>query len=154
MTSRKALQGVAPLTLVIPDGGAGQYVYARHLLEADRIDEESAQRLVDEGFLRWVSVDENGLITPLDEAGKADKAAPKETGGTPAQAASQAGDPVEANEVLQRRAAAAAKLPADGSAPDGRAATEVWVEYAVRQGYDRETVEKSSKDDIRALFKG
>jgi hypothetical protein len=57
-------------------------------------------------------------------------------------------------DVDAKRQAAAAKLPADGSAPDGRAAHEVWVEYAVRKGYDRETVEKSSKDDIRALFKG
>jgi hypothetical protein len=70
-------------------------------------------------------------------------------------AVAQAGDEqAKADAVEAKRAAAAAKLPADGSAPDGRAATEVWVEYAVRQGYDRETVEKSSKDDIRALFKG
>ncbi len=49
----------------------------------------------------------------------------------------------------QKRAAARAKLPADGSAPHHNAAPEVWVEYAVKQGLDRAEAEKASKEDLR-----
>lgn len=59
----------------------------------------------------------------------------------------------EAHQVSAKRTAAKASLPADGSAPDGRASREVWAEYAVAKGYDRTVVESSSRDDIKALFK-
>lgn len=52
-------------------------------------------------------------------------------------------------ELDRRREAARAKLPSDGSAPDGRASHEVWVEYAVARGLSREEAEKASKDDLR-----
>ena len=52
-------------------------------------------------------------------------------------------------EQEQKRAAARAKLPADGSAPDGRASTEVWVEYAVSRGLDRTEAEKASREDLK-----
>ncbi len=51
--------------------------------------------------------------------------------------------------VEQKRAAARSKLPADGSAPDGRASHEVWVEYAVSKGLDRSEAEKASKEDLK-----
>lgn len=52
-------------------------------------------------------------------------------------------------ELDRRREAARAKLPSDGSAPDGRASHEVWVEYAVARSLSREEAEKASKDDLR-----
>lgn len=54
----------------------------------------------------------------------------------------------------QRRRSAAAKLPADGSAPDGRAGQDVWVEYAVSKGMDRTEAEKASPKDLREALKG
>ncbi len=55
----------------------------------------------------------------------------------------------ESAETQRRRDAAKAKLPADGSAPHHNAATEVWVEYAVKQGLSREESEKASKEDLK-----
>ncbi len=55
----------------------------------------------------------------------------------------------ENTETERKRAAARAKLPADGSAPDGRASQEVWVEFAVARGLDRTEAEKASKEDLR-----
>ena len=52
----------------------------------------------------------------------------------------------------QERAAARSKLPPDGSAPRGNASHDVWVEFAVLKGYDRAEVEKTDRDDIKALF--
>lgn len=55
----------------------------------------------------------------------------------------------EQQELEAKRAEARAKLPADGSAPDGRAAEAVWVEYAVLQGLDRAEAEKAGKEELR-----
>jgi hypothetical protein len=60
-------------------------------------------------------------------------------------------DPGRVNEVEQARSVAAAKLPEDGSAPDGRAGKDVWVEYLVRRGYDRGEVEKQEKPELQKL---
>ncbi len=49
----------------------------------------------------------------------------------------------------RRQAAARAKLPSDGSAPDGRASEDVWVEYAVARGMDRDEASKAGKEEIR-----
>jgi hypothetical protein len=153
--AKKMLQGAAPLTLVIPAGGVGRYVYANALIDPDEVGEAEAERLVTEKYLRWVEVGDEGQVMPLDADGSPVEGAPTGTGGSPAVAGSAQDSTLSADpDVLARREAAQAKLPQDGSMPDGRAAQEVWVEYAVRKGYDRETVEKSSKDDIRALFKG
>ncbi len=54
-------------------------------------------------------------------------------------------------EVAERRAAAQAKLPQDGSAPDGRASQEVWVEYLVKRGSNYDDVKDADKADLRAL---
>jgi hypothetical protein len=51
------------------------------------------------------------------------------------------------------REAAKAKLPADGTAPDGRAAKDVWVEYAVVKGMDRGEAEKADKAELIAALK-
>lgn len=62
-------------------------------------------------------------------------------------------DPGVVNEQQQARSAAAAKLPEDGTAPDGRAGKDVWVEYLVRKGYDRAEVEKQDKAELTKLAK-
>src|SRR4051812_20324649 len=56
-------------------------------------------------------------------------------------------DPEAAKE--QERAAARSKLPEDGSAPKGNASRQVWVEYAVVKGYDRDAMEGADRDEIR-----
>ncbi len=53
--------------------------------------------------------------------------------------------------VEKQRAAAREKLPADGSAPDGRAAEAVWVEYAVKQGFDYAEASKAGKAELQKL---
>ncbi len=57
-------------------------------------------------------------------------------------------------ELTAEQQAARAKLPADGSAPDGRASAEVWVEYAVTQGLDRAEAAKAGKDELRRALAG
>ncbi len=56
-------------------------------------------------------------------------------------------------EVQRKRDEAKAKLPADGSAPDGRASDAVHVEYLVGKGFSRDEVEKASGKDLRDLTK-
>lgn len=148
--NKKMLQGVAPLSLVIPTGGVGKYVYAGGLLDPAEVDTAEAERLVDEKYLRWVEVDADGLVRAMD----ADGNAPVESAGGAAKLGStRDGTLSDDPEVLARREAAAAKLPADGSAPDGRAAHEVWVEYAVRSGMDRTEAEKAPKSELVAALK-
>lgn len=48
-----------------------------------------------------------------------------------------------------KRAAARAKLPADGSAPHHNAGKDQWVEYAVGKGVDRAEAEKVSVAELR-----
>lgn len=56
-------------------------------------------------------------------------------------------------EVADRRAAARAKLPVDGSAPHGNASKEVWVEYLAARGYDYGELSKQDKADLVELTK-
>lgn len=55
----------------------------------------------------------------------------------------------EQEETGRRQAEAKSQLPADGSAPDGRASDAVWVEYAVARGMDRGEATKAGKAEIR-----
>jgi hypothetical protein len=48
-----------------------------------------------------------------------------------------------------RRDEAAAKLDDMGGIPDGRSSEAVWVEYAVRQGLDRDEARKAGKEELR-----
>ncbi len=56
-------------------------------------------------------------------------------------------------DVAEKRAAAQAKLPADGSLPDGRAGRDVWVEYLVRDGASYDDVKDADKADLMELAK-
>ena len=55
-------------------------------------------------------------------------------------------------EVAKRRTAAAAKLDEIGGTPDGRHGDDVWVEYAVRQGFDYVEASKAGKDELRKVL--
>lgn len=142
--SREMLQGVAPLTLVIPGSGQARYVHRNALFDPAEVDAATVERLVGRNFLRRVRVDADGMVTPLGDDGGASKDAPVESAG----GAPQAG-PVDSGdtdpEVLHRRAAAAAKLPPDGSMPRHTHGEDVWVEYAVRDGVDRGEAERLGK---------
>lgn len=62
-------------------------------------------------------------------------------------------DPGVVNELQQARAAAAAKLPTDGSAPDGRASQAVWVEYLAAKGYSYDELASQDKAELQKLAK-
>jgi hypothetical protein len=51
------------------------------------------------------------------------------------------------------RVAAREKLPEDGSLPDGRAAHPVWVEAAVKNGYDYKAAKASTKPELMELLR-
>lgn len=56
-------------------------------------------------------------------------------------------------DLEEKRAAAKAKLPADGSAPDGRLAQPVWVEYLVSRGSNYDDVQGVDKAELIELAK-
>lgn len=60
-------------------------------------------------------------------------------------------DEVDADEA-KRRADAAGKLDEIGGAPDGRHSEDVWVEFAVRQGFDRAEAKRAGKDELRKVL--
>lgn len=60
-------------------------------------------------------------------------------------------NPATDTEVEAKRAAARAKLPTDGSRPDGRAAQAVWVEYLVTKGYSYDAVVNEPKATLMEL---
>lgn len=59
----------------------------------------------------------------------------------------------DADVTAGKRAAARAKLPEDGSAPDGRAGHDVWVEYLAARGYDYFELAKQEKSELVSLAK-
>lgn len=52
------------------------------------------------------------------------------------------------------RVKAREKLPADGAAPDKRAAEATWVEYAVSKGYSYDEAKAAGKAELVTLFTG
>lgn len=126
-------------------------VYKGGLLAADAPEIE---HLVASNMVQRVTVGDAAVSTGLNADGGLGEATPPEEPPappihTPADMAA-----VDA-ETERRRAEARAKLPVDGSAPDGRAGEEVWVEYAVTQGLDRDEATKAGKAELRkALGKG
>ncbi len=175
----KMLRGKAPLTSLAASGlTPGRLLYRGGLADPATVSQAEQERLVREGFLEWVEADGEGwkltdadgdeavLVGDPHRPGDGDPADPgvvnvpaerPDLNDLPAPPA----DPGTLNEpkpvddeasAEERRAAARAKLPEDGSAPKGSASQEVWAEYAVAQGYDRAEVEKASRDDLRALF--
>lgn len=58
-----------------------------------------------------------------------------------------------ARELVEKRAAARAKLPADGSLPHHAAGQPVWVEYLAGKGYDYDALATQEKADLVELAK-
>lgn len=120
----------------VPDGATPEEI--RHHLDMRMIEE------IEEGV---PGIDADGALV-LDPA-------PDRTGQQPAAAdpGPAEDEPEPDGDAAAVRAAAAAKLPPDGRAPDGRAAKAVWVEYGVTRGHDRAELERTDKPDLVALLK-
>jgi hypothetical protein len=106
----------------------------------DGQDPKRLKHLIDSGLVKEVGKDADAGLAP-NAAVVPDEFAT--TGGAKAEVESGQA------EIDRKQAEAKAKLPADGSAPDGRAGHEVWVEYAVVRGMDRDEATKAGKDEIR-----
>lgn len=171
MAAEKMLRGRAALTVV--RGTPGRHVYRNEVVDPRLVYPEDTDRLVAEGFLEWVV--KKGEDYTLVQDGPSGDAGDSVTVGTtsadvsPQAQQSEGNDPADpgltnspakteapavdtaAAEVEKRRAAARAKLPSDGSAPDGRAADQVYVEYLVGKGYGRVELEKTDREELKKL---
>ncbi len=156
----KMLRGKAPLTMWRGNGGPGGNLYRGGVLDPESVDPVDRDRLVSEGYLEWVVRDgETFRLAEDTDTGKAgdpvtvgDAAVvdpDEQDNGTVNSRAQTVGDP----DAEAKRADARRQLPQDGSAPDGRKSDAVFVEYLVKNGYDRTEVEKASGGDLRRLAK-
>ncbi len=137
-----AYQVVAECAHVTTSGGL-RLLY-KGAFVPDDCDRDRLQHLVDAGLVKEVKSADDTPLAPNAAIVPDEFAA---TSGGSAQP-----DTSEDDETAKQREAAAAKLPTDGTAPDGRASKEVWVEYAVRSGMDRGEAEKASKEDLRGAL--
>lgn len=98
---------------------------------------------------------QNGYVVKVgDDATGGVDANGAPSGVTPTPDEQDAADRAKADADLEeKRAAAKAKLPADGSAPDGRLGQPVWVEYLVSKGSNYDDVKDVDKDQLVALAK-
>lgn len=178
----KFLRGKAPLTIWRGAmSGPGGHLYRGGLLEPNQVDPKNRDRLVAEGFLEWVvrdgeqfklaedtSTGEKGDPVTVGDSGvvpasETDPGTVNLTGMELAEAARLAEVAAESDaaamaradaEVAEKRAAAKAKLPADGSAPHGNASRDVWVEFLAGKGYDySELAKQENKADLIDLAK-
>ncbi len=145
MTARYQVVGECAHAVVTDVSGvsAMQLLYKGAFLP-DNVDPDRLKHLLETGLAVEVE-DEDDAIAP--------NAAVAQDGNVGIPSLNQAGIVDEDPEVAAKRAEAKAKLPADGSAPDGRASKDTWVEYAVAQGMDREEAEKADKSDLVAALK-
>ena len=163
--SEDLLRGVAPLTMA--RSVSGSYlppIYRGQMVRARQLNPDDLERLTDWGYLAPVSAGDGhsavagAALPPVighdDEVFLVDHPSAKEpvlsTG--PERSATLDREKAKAEtEVADKRAAAKAKLPADGSAPDGRAAQAVWVEYLVSKGSRYDDVKDADKADLQKL---
>lgn len=131
-------------------------LYRGAILPAD-VTEDRIRHLLDVNLITEVP---DGTLAGVDAAGVAvaHGAAGPVPPGQDSDSDGEDGDDEEPDDEVNGdaatiQAAAKAKLPADGSAPDGRASKAVWVEYGVSKGYDRASLEAEEKPTIVALFK-
>jgi hypothetical protein len=164
MTDRYQVVGECAHVNVVGIGGVAsvQLIY-KGAFVPEGIDAARLKHLVDSGLVAKVEgepIAPNAAIEQDPNTGAPLKATPAvgrpDSGGdgvhaelTDEQRQAQRKAAEDNDAVEQKRAAARAKLPADGSAPHHNAATEVWIEYAVKQGLDRAESEKASKEDLR-----
>lgn len=149
MASKDQYQVIGHVALVDTATDAGLtrvYLYRGAFLPGD-VKAEQIAHLLDVNLIAKVPGDTTGGTDATGAAvhGEGKAAVQTATGGKP-------GTP-EDIEADGKRAAAKAKLPQDGSAPDGRAAHEVWIEHAVAKGYSYDEASKQSKADLVELLK-
>jgi hypothetical protein len=125
-------------------------------------DAPELERLLDLGYVAKVGDDETGGVDASGiPAGAYAAEVPAAITSTPVakseeqrQADAEAADKANADaEVADRRAAAKAKLPEDGSAPDGRASKDVRVEWLAGQGHDYDELMKQDDAALKDLVK-
>lgn len=150
MSSSEQYQVVGECAHVTVDGPMGR---TRTLLYKGAVfgpEVPEVEHLLSTGLVRRV---DNGQVSGgVDAAG-----VPDGTTDTPGafpgpDAALGLPAPVDA-EREPKRAAAAAKLPTDGSPPKHNNGEDVWVEYAVRQGMDRGEAERAGKAELMRRYK-
>lgn len=125
-------------------------------------DAPEVPRLLDLGYIAKVGQAEAGGVDAAGvPAGAYTVEVPANITTTPVEktaeqqrAEQEAAEKVKADtELADKRAAAKAKLPEGGAAPDGRAAQAVWVEYLVSKGSRYEDVQAVDKDELVKLAK-
>jgi hypothetical protein len=160
------LRGAAPMTTA--RGISGSYlppIYRNQLVRAESLHPDDLKRLTDWGYLVPES---NPAAVPAaampavighdDEVFFVDNPTgdekPLTVGPERDPNAKADADKAKADaDLAEKRAAAKAKLPADGSAPDGRLGQPVWVEYLVSKGSNYDDVQSVDKDQLVALAK-
>ncbi|MEV0214288.1 hypothetical protein [Micromonospora sp. NPDC050695] len=157
--AEKLLRGKAPLTLWKgANGAAGGHLYRGGLLDPETVDADDRKRLIDEGFLDVV-VRKGESFVLAEDTDTGDKGDPVTVGdaGLVPKSETDNGtvntptEPVADPELETRRAAARAKLPADGSAPKSSHGQDVWVEYHVAQGGNYDDLAKQDKAELIKL---
>lgn len=158
MTAYQIVAECAHVTVDTPQGPTVMLLYKGAVISDSA---PQLRHLLDNGFVVKVGGDETGGLDSAGiPAGAYDAEVPSGLTTTPVEKTEEQ-KRVEAEadakakadaEVAERRAAAQAKLPADGSAPHANAGEPVWVEYAVKQGVDRNEAQAAGKEELRKLF--
>jgi hypothetical protein len=142
-----------------PTGRAINLLYKGALVPPDAPE---LPRLLDLGFVAKVGDEATGGVDAAGiPSGAYDTEVPTGVTTTPVEkteeqkrAEAEAAEKAKvAGEVADKRAAAKAKLPEDGSAPDGRASKDVLVEYLAGKGYDYDELQKQDPAELKALAK-
>jgi len=153
-------QVVAECAHVTMDGPTGRAVNL--LMKGAHVpaDAPELKRLLADKFVAEVGKDDTGGVDAYGiPAGAYGADVPANLTTTPLEKSEEqrkAEAEAEANyraaaDLAEKRQAAKAKLPEDGSEPDGRAGQDVWVEYLVARGSMYEDVKDASKADLRKL---
>ncbi len=148
MTDRYQVVGeCAHVVVTDPSGVSAMNLLYKGAFLPDGVDEVRLKHLLD-----------SRLVAKVGEVALAPNAAVAQDGnvGIPPMApeAPDEGNAGAGDGLTDEQRAAKAKLPADGSAPDGRASEAVWVEYAVSKGLDRGEATKAGREELRKALAG
>ncbi|GIM88893.1 hypothetical protein [Paractinoplanes toevensis] len=149
----------AHVTVNSPMGRVLNLLYKGALVPADAPE---LPRLLDIGFVAKIGGETGGVDAAGIPAGAREVEVPVGVTSTPVaktekqlKAEQDAADKASADaDLAEKRTAAKAKLPADGSVPDGRAGKDVFVEFLAGNGYDYDEVAKvQDKGELIELAK-
>jgi hypothetical protein len=155
-------QVVAECAHVSIDGPLGRTVQLLYKGAIVPAQAPQLQRLAELGFVAEVGKEETGGVNADGvPAGAFTTEVPEGVTSTPVEkteeqkrADAESGAKAKTDrEVADRRAAAKAKLPTDGSAPHANAGQSVWVEYLVARGSNYDDIATADKDDLVRLAK-